>query len=424
MAQLTAAQVNALDGPGRYPDENGLHLLISPSGTKSWIQRVSLHGKRMEKGLGGYPKISLPAARKLALANKAAVDVGRNPWARAEAEKLAKATKAAVKVSEGRARVPTFREAARQYIELNRPRWKDHRNADTWRQTLEKYVYPAIGDMRLNEITRADVLDILTPLWTAQPSVAQNLRGRIRAVCGRGQAYGYITDNPAGEAINHGLPPVRKWREHHKAAHYTQVPKVMEHLGRPPEDLRAPMFKPTMLAIRFLILTAVRATEARAATWEEIDWDTMTWRIPKERMKAAREHRVPLSKQAGNLLVQARDELGVGGARGFDGALDFTGAGLLFPAHNGKPLGINTMGWRLTQELSREGLKGVITVLHGFRSSFRDWAAECSGASREAVELSLAHAPGGAVEMAYFRSDLLILRRELMQGWADYVEPL
>ena len=413
MAKLTVERIGkiaAAKEPGRHGDGNGLYLVIAPGGSASWIQRVHLNGKRLEKGLGGYPKVSLVAARKAAVANKAAVDMGRNPWARAEVTKAVKADPASA-----RAKPPTFREAAAKVYEANKDRWKNDKTALNFIQTLELHVFPVFGDRRVDEITQADVLDVLTPIWSEMPGHSQNLRGRIRSVFRWAMAYGYRSDNPAGEAIAGALPPLRKFKQHHRALPYAEVPAVMTGLDHPPPDFRSPLYRPAMLGLQFLVLTAARSIEVRGATWEEIDWGSMVWTIPASRMKMSRPHRVPLSRQAADVLTQARDELGTEGLKSFEGAI---GAqyGVLFPAHNGRMLGVNILKLRLQRE-------GVNCVPHGFRSSFRDWAAEQTNYTREAIELSLAHVPGGAVEMAYFRSDLLEGRRELMQDWADFAAP-
>ena len=415
MAKLTAERITkivAAREPGRHGDGNGngLYLMISPGGSASWIQRVHLNGKRLEKGLGGYPKVSLVAARKAAVANKAAVDMGRNPWARAEVTKAVKADPAST-----RAKPPTFREAAAKVYEANKERWKNEMTAVNFTQTLERHVFPAFGDRRVDEIARADVLDVLTPIWSAMPGHAQTIRGRIRAVFRWAMAYGYRSDNPAGEAIAGALPPLRKFKQHHRALPYAEIPGVMAALDHPPEGFRSPSYRQAMLGLQFLILTAARSIEVRGATWDEIDWGSMVWTIPASRMKMSRPHRVPLSRQAADVLTQARDELGTDGLKSFDGVLG-ANYGVLFPAHQGKMMGMNVMQYRLKQE-------GINCVPRGFRSSFRDWAAEQTSYTGEAIELSLAHVPGGAVEMAYFRSDLLEGRRELMQDWADFAAP-
>ena len=426
MAKLTAeriTQVVADKTPGRHGDGNGLYLMISPGGSVSWIQRVHLNGKRLEKGLGGYPKVNLSAARKAAVSNKAAVSAGRNPWARAEVTKAVKADPASA-----RAKPPTFREAAGKVFEANKERWKNDKTALNFTQTLERHVFPAFGDRRVDEVTQAEVLDVLTPIWSAMPGHSQMIRGRIRSVFRWAMAYGYRADNPAGEAIAGALPPLAKVRQHHRALPYAEIPGVMAGLDHPPDtrymspgatnpppSLRCSSYRPALLGLQFLILTAARSNEIRGATWDEIDWGSMVWSIPARRMKMSRPHRVPLSRQAADVLTQARDELGTEGYRGFDGVLAHNG-GALFPVHNGRMLGMNIMGYRLRKE-------GVLCVPHGFRSSFRDWAAEQTNYTREAIELSLAHVPGGMVEMAYFRSDLLEGRRELMQDWADFVAP-
>ena len=256
---------------------------------------------------------------------------------------------------------------------------------------------PRLGDMPVDRITRADVLAVLTPIWGTRQETARRVRQRVRAVMLWAIAHGHRDDNPAGEGIDGALPPMPAIRAHFRALPYREVPAALEIIAASTAGLAA------KACSEFLVLTAARSGEARGATWGEIDLDARLWTIPAERMKGGVEHRVPLSEAAVAALEEAaplRDE-----------------SGLVFPSPVG---GRQLSDMTLTKILRTVGLAERATV-HGFRSSFRDWAAECTSATYAAMELSLAHHVGNTVERAYARSDLLEQRRALMDQWAEYV---
>ena len=385
MGNLTAAKAKSLSKPGMHGDGEGLYLSVSRSGSRSWVQRISIDGRRREIGLGSFPAIGLAQARGLAAANRAAVAEGRDPLA----EKRETKRKAAI---------PSFREAAERTFEANRPRWRNGKHTVSWWQTLERHAFPILGDMPVDRIGREDVLQVLTPIWSVRMETARRVRQRIRTILRWCMAHGYVEHNAAGEAIDGALPPMPRLRAHLRAMPYHEVAAALATV----EASRASLA--SKLCLRFLVLTAARSGEARGAVWDEIDEDTGEWRIPGSRMKAGMEHRVPLSDAALELLEQAR--------------VLRDGSGLIFPSSvkAGHPMSDMT----LTQVLRKTGLAERSTV-HGFRSSFRDWAAECTSAPHAAMELSLAHAVGSSVEQAYARSDLIEKRRVLMQAWADFV---
>jgi len=385
MGNLTAAKAKTLSRPGRHGDGEGLYLSVSRSGSRSWVQRISIDGRRREIGLGSFPAIGLAQARVLAAANRTAVAEGRDPLA----EKRETKRKAAI---------PTFREAAKRTFEANRPRWRNGKHTISWWQTLERHAFPILGDMPVNRIGREEVLQVLTPIWSVRMETARRVRQRIRTILRWCMAHGYVEHNAAGEAIDGALPPMPRLRAHLRAMPYREVAAALATV----EASRASLA--SRLCLRFLVLTAARSGEARGATWDEIDEDTGEWRIPGSRMKAGVEHRVPLSDAALELLEQAR--------------VLRDGSGLIFPSSvkAGHPMSDMT----LTQVLRKTGLAERSTV-HGFRSAFRDWAAECTSAPHAVMELSLAHAVGSSVEQAYARSDLIEKRRVLMQAWADFV---
>ena len=263
---------------------------------------------------------------------------------------------------------------------------------------MKKHVLPVIGEIRVDRIGREDVLRILTPIWTSTPDIARKQRNRIRAVLSWCQAHGFIEHNVAGEMINGALPTMLAVKAHYRALPYKEVSAALETIDASNASLAA------RLCLRFLVLTATRSGEARGALWSEIDFEATEWRIPASRMKAGAEHRIPLSGAALAVLEQAqvlRD-----------------GSDLIFPSST-KP-GTPMSDMTLTKVLRTTGLAEKATV-HEFRSSFRDWAGECTHTAHAVMELSLAHAVGSSVEQAYARSDLLAKRRRLIEQWAAYV---
>ena len=378
---LSATRVKALKDPGRYSDGGGLHLFITKAGRKSWVLRITVDGRRRDIGLGGYPSVSLAQAREKAATHRATVADGRDPVA----EKKAPA-------------MPTFRDAAHAVHEANRPRWRNPRHASGWIQTLERHAIPVMGNTLLDRIGRGDVLRVLTPIWTSRPETARRVRQRMRTIFRWAMAHGFMETNPAGEAIDGALPPMPKVKAHFRALPYQEVAAALETVGASQASL------PAKLCFRFLVLTAARSGEARGATWDEIDLPGREWRIPSGRMKAGVEHRVPLSRQALDLLGEAsvlRDD-----------------SGLVFPSvlKAGHPMSDMT----LTKVLRSVDLAERATV-HGFRSSFKNWTLEQTDTPWVVSEAALAHSLGNSTEQAYARSDLFERRRALMQLWADYL---
>ena len=388
MGNLTAAQIRKLNEPGRYGDGAGLYIVVSPGGSRYWIQRVRLGTSRTDKGLGSLLDVSLIEARKKAAANRDALQQGRNPWSEQKKERTARLERVQI--------IPTFRDAAYKVHENNSVRWRNKKHVASWIQTLERYPIKVFGDMPVDQVTQAHVLTVLEPIWTSKPETARRVRQRMRSVFKWAVSWGYIPFNPAGEVIDGALVPMPKVQEHLTALPYQEVPAAVRKI----RDSEA--WTATKLAFEFMILTAARGGEVRHAEWSEIEGDT--WIRPAEKMKGNKPHRVPLSIQAACLLRIAKEKLG-------------TESGLIFPAPDGKPLSENALPMRAKK--SKLGC-----VPHGFRSSFRDFCAEQSTASHAAVEMSLAHDFGSAVERAYFRSDLLEQRRELMQEWGNFIDPL
>ncbi len=381
MGKLTAAKVKSIAKRGLHGDGGTLYLAVAKGGSKSWVQRVTIDGKRHDIGLGGYPYVGLAAARQQAMDNRTAIAAGRNPLA-----------------EKRRSSIPTFAVAARRTHAMLKPRWRNDKHADSWMQTLERYAFPALGGLSVDRIERADVLAVLTPIWGTRPETARRVRQRIRAVLRWAWAHGFITENVAGEAIDGALPAMPAVKAHLRALPYRDVAASLD-------TIEASRASPSAKAcLRFVVLTACRSGEARLAKWDEIHSEAREWRIPGSRMKAATEHRVPLSDAALAVLERVRslrDE-----------------SDLIFPspARLRRPMSDMT----LTKVMRDTGLAARATV-HGFRSSFRTWASEQTDAPHAVMELSLAHTVGTAVEQAYARSDLLARRRKLMQQWADFL---
>ena len=381
MARLTAARIRTLKTRGKHGDGDGLHLKISETGVGSWILRVVIASKRRDIGLGRYPDIGLAQAREVAAKHRSLIAAGADPI-----------------VEKRKAAVPSFRAAAERTFEANKPRWRNGKHTATWWQSLERHAFPILGDMPVDQIGREDLLRVLSPIWGERMETARRVRQRIRSILKWAMAHGYVDHNVAGETIDGALPPMPKIKNHLRALPYAEVGELIEAVQQSQASLAAKW------CLEFLILTAARSGEARGARWSEIDLDAATWTIPAERMKAHAEHRVPLSSRALAILREAR-------------MID-DGSGLVFPSPTrpGKPMSDMT----LTTLLRRLKVADRATV-HGFRSAFRDWAAECTHAPHAVMELSLAHAVGNAVEAAYARSDLFDRRRALMDQWAAYL---
>ena len=381
--RLSATFVNTVNVPGRYGDGRGGHglsLLVKPASTggfsKSWAQRIRLDGRAANVGLGSYPVVTLARARAKALANARAVSEGRDPRERVQ-------------------RVPTFEKAIETVISIHAENWKDSgKSAAQWRASLRDYAVPKLGNKRLDRITTADVMAVLLPIWSTKRETATRVRQRIGAICKWAVAQGYREDNPAGDAISAALPKNKVRSQHQRALPHAEVAGALA-------TVRASRAHPvTVLAFEFLVLTACRSGDVRGARWQEIDAEAATWTLPAERMKANLEHRVPLARHALHILDQARELADK--------------SRLVFPSPTGRQLSDSTLS-----KLVRE--HGIAAVPHGFRSSFRDWAAECTNAPREVCELALAHVNSDRVEAAYRRSDLFERRRKLMEDWAEYV---
>ncbi|WP_244710984.1 tyrosine-type recombinase/integrase [Rhizobium cremeum] len=377
---LTALKVKNLSDPGRYSDGNGLYLVVDPSGAKRWLLRTVIQGKRTDIGLGGLSLVSLAEARESALSYRRVARQGGDPLA----EKRAKTRV-----------VPTFKVAAETVHAEHKATWKNEKHAQQWINTLTQYAFPQIGNLTVDRLETPDVLRVLAPIWLTKPETARRVRQRIGSVLDWAKAAGYRAgDNPV-EGVTRGLPKQAAKEDHHAAMPYKDVPTFISALKKSNSSL------PARLAFEFLILTASRTSEVLQARWSEINTAEGFWTIPATRMKAKREHRVPLSPRAKDILAEARQVAGT--------------SEFLFPGRTiEKPMS-NMVFLKILERME------VKVTAHGFRSSFRDWAAETTSYPRELAEMALAHTIENKVEAAYRRGDLLERRRELMMDWASYV---
>ena len=390
---LTAKRIERTKTPGRYRCGlvRGLYLQISDNCAKSWVLRYERHGKERMMGLGSASDFSLKEARGRARTARQLLADGVDPLDQKQA------TRAAAKLAA--ARRLAFREASQRYFDQNEKRWRSASHRDEFLRSLEAYAYPVIGGMDVAAIGIADILRILEPVWTSKTTTADRIRARIAAVLDWCVVRGHRPPgtNPARWKghLDQVLPPVRKVAPvaPHPAMDYRQVPQFMTEL----KQLGGVAAK----ALQFLILTAARAGEAVNATWDEIDLDGKTWIVPAERMKSGREHRVPLSLAAINLLNTLPRE----GGNPF--------------AFVGGRAGASLSKMAMTEVMTRLGQRGVTTI-HGFRSSFSNWAHEQTAHSAHTIEISLAHRVGNETERAYRRTDLVAKRRQLMESWAKF----
>jgi integrase len=377
--KLTSAEVKSLTKPGRHSDGGGLYLVVDAAASKRWVFLFRWNGKLKEMGLGGLDKVSLAMARDAAEAARKVLGSRRNP----------------IEVRKAEREVPTFGAMADDVVASLSGQWRNPKHIAQWTMTLTTHAAP-IRDLKVNEVTTTNVLAILKPLVASTPETASRLRGRIERVLDAAAAKGFRSgNNPARWRghLDHLLPKRQKLtRGHHTAMAFSTVPRFMARL-REREAMAA-------LALEFLILTAARTGEVIGARWDEIDLAAKVWTVPAARMKAGREHRVPLSPQAVAVVEKA------GKSRRSD--FVFPGPG------KDRPLSTNAFRALLIR-------LGDDVTPHGFRSSFRDWAGEASTFPRELAEAALAHNVGDATERAYRRGDALEKRRKLMVAWAAFV---
>ena len=351
---LTETKVSKIKEPGRYSDGNCLFLVVPKSGGKYYVCRVSIHGKQTDLGLGGAAYTSLEDARKETAKIRKIARAGGDPR------------------NERNKETPTFRRAAERVHEGLKPTWRNPKHAAAWLSSLATYAYPVFGERPIDKITTADCLNVLTPIWTSKNDTAKRVRQRLATIFDWAKGAGhYPHENPLN-GIKRALPQVKKSVQHHNAMAWQDIPEFMGQLA-----LREGV---SARALEFIILTAVRSGEARGAAWGEIHGDI--WEVPADRMKAGQAHRVPISSQAQGVLRR----------------VDGLGSNIIFPSPSTKSDEAVQSDASIRALLARMGIEGI--TVHGFRTGFRVWAAECVHADREVAEMCLAHSVGSVVERA------------------------
>ena len=390
VGRLTALKVSRRLPPGMYSDGGGLYLQVTGDAGRSWLYRYSLHGKAREMGLGSLSAVGLAEARVAAAECKRLLQNGIDPIQERKARRQRGALEAAKAI--------TFEQAAERYIAAHKPAWSNAKHRDQWVNTLATYAAPVIGKLSVQAIDTALVLKVVEPIWTTKPETASRVRQRIEVILDWARAQELREgENPARWRghLDHILPQRAKVRKkkHHAALPYPEAFEFITAL-REQKGISA-------RALEFTVLTAARTGDTTGATWREINWAEKTWVIPAGRMKARKEHRVPLCARALAILRQMQP------LRHGDDLECF-----VFPGGKyGRPLSNMAM----TEVLQRMNRRQI--TVHGFRSTFRDWAAEETDHPREVAEMALAHAIGDDVEAAYRRGDLFEKRRRLMNEW-------
>lgn len=417
MGKLSAAMVKSLrcppakTRPVRFGDGDGLYLQVAPGDTKSWLFRYTLHGKAREMGLGPYGDppdgVSLGEARDLAREARAKLRASIDPIDARRTERKARVR------AQAEAAERTFRAAAAALIESKKAGWRNDKHAAQWDATLERYVYPIIGDQPVAAMGTNDVLRVLRPIWERIPETASRVRQRIEAVLDFAQVKGWRSgDNPArwkGHLAG-ALPTPGKVKRvlHRPALPWSQIGPFMAALSQR-EGIAA-------LALRFVILTAARTGEVRGMRWQEVDLVNRLWVVPGQRMKGGRTHRIPLSPAALAILAEVQPLM----KQRTDFVFPSTRSGVAL-----SDMTLSAVIRRMNEDSEEGGLplwrdaEGRAVVPHGFRSTFRDWAGETRPEGREVIEAALAHSIRDKAEAAYARSDLLEKRRPLMDAWAE-----
>lgn len=385
--KLSVTKVKALKKPGYYGDGAGLYLKIQDTGSKTWIYRFMLNGRRRDCGLGRYPSICLAEAREAAAHCRRLVASGIDPIEKRNKERAAQAKAA---------NVPTFQACACEYIKNHEIAWKNAKHQSQWWATLEQYVFPIIGHIPVNEVDTPAVLAVLKPIWIQKPETASRVRGRIEVILDAAKAMGYREgENPTvwRGHLKLMLPSKAKIHKtkHLAALPYDEIPDLMAKLRHQTSFASK--------AFEFLILTAARLSEVANARWNEFSLKERLWVIPAQRMKTGREHRVPLSLRAVEIVEEMR-------------AIQMND--YVFPGRSGPISGMAI--YLLFKRM------GYTETIHGFRSSFRVWTAECTDTSWEVAEKALAHTVGNQAARAYLRTDALDRRRKLMNWWAAFCE--
>jgi integrase len=367
---------------GRHADGDGLYLMVRSKGARSWVLRTQVNGKRQDFGLGSAASVTLAKARAKAADLRATLKSGEEVGPRVRAPKAV---------------TPTFSEAARACHEAIKGGWRNKHHCASWLASLDNHIFPHIGKAQVDEVSSAMVRDALAPIWLAIPETARRILQRVRTVLEYSHIMGWCPHEASLRSVPKGLPRQPVEENHFVAMPYADVPNLVLRLAAQPDTAGRD-------ALLFTIYNAVRSGETRLATWPEFDLDAAVWSIPAARMKMRQPHTVPLSTEAVAIL-RRRWELRI------------SDEGLAFSTFGKKPLSDMTM----TKVLRDLGLAKI--TVHGFRSSFTDWAAEQTDFPKEVVDKALAHKTVDRVEAAYRRTDFLQRRRQLMGDWADFLTP-
>ena len=378
MGKLSAAQIRALTKPGRYMDGDGLSLLLTAPRKGYWVLRATINGRRRDIGLGPLDLVKLAEAREIAIDMRRDIQRGIDPIEERKRQKI---------------EILTFKAAAEKVHTEQKATWKNGKHQDQWIKTLETYAFPKLGDRLVNDIEGPLIREVLLDFWLDKPETARRVKQRISVVLDWAYANGMRTTEAPMRSLSRALPRQPKQDGHFAAMPYEDVPEFLKHLHKRTSVAR--------LALEFLILTASRSGEVRGAKWAEINLDAKLWTVPAERMKIGKEHVVPLTDAAIDVLERARPYY----AECSD---------LVFPGRNVlRPLSDMTL-------LKILRYAKLPFTVHGFRSAFRDWAAERNSYPGEVAEAALAHTITNKVEAAYRRTNYLEKRRELMREWSNF----
>ena len=373
--KLTAAKVRELNTPGKYHDQHGLILRVAPGGSKQWLWRGTVFGRRRDLGLGSVVYVTLREARDQAFEYRRIARAGGDPAALRRGSS-----------------VPTFAEAVEAVVEGHRAGWTNARSEENWRRALASYACPSLGKTPVDQITTSDLARVLRPIWFDKPATARKLRTHLGMVMRWAIAEGHRTDDPAGPALTAAMPRHTAPVEHHRSLPYGDIPAALAVVDG------SDAWPGSKACLRFTVATACRSGESRLAQWSEIDADAAVWTIPADRAKTGRPLAVPLSSAALAALDTARPLSG--------------GSGLIFAGSSGRALTDSGLSALLRDNR-------IAGTVHGFRASFRSWCAE-QGVNREVAEAALGHV-ASKVERSYQRSNLLDARRAVMQAWADAI---
>lgn len=377
---LSALKVRQVAKSGKYADGNGLYLVVDASGAKRWLLRMMVRGRRRDMGLGGLSLVSLAEARDLAIKYRKIARSGDDPVEERQIE---------LRVA------PTFADAAKTVHAEHKQTWKNKKHAQQWINTLEAYAFPIIGRKRVDHIETSDIFNVLGPIWLTKAETARRLRQRISVIMDWAKVAGYRSGENPVDGVENGLPKQAVKQIHHKAMPYDDVPQFVKRLRASNTDGEI-----ARLALEFLILTASRTSEVLKAEWPELEAADQIWTVPASRMKAGKDHRIPMGERCIEILRRAKM---LGGSGKF-----------LFPGRSGdKPMS-NMVFLTMLRRMN------VPYTTHGFRSSFRDWVGETTSYPSDLAEMALAHTIENKVEAAYRRGDLLDRRRKVMEDWSDF----